>query len=178
MIIQIVAVGKVQADMLRDLPPRIMESYGSLVENCQVTKMLSMPSSTYDLERKQYLADAVLKYVRDKTSPSEQEKVLGITKEDLYALGLNFVFGQAQCPGTVAIMSLCRLDPTFYGQKTDRELLLERGTKETVHELGHTFGLGHCTNPECVMSFSNSILDVDRKNSTFCETCRGRLGLR
>lgn len=136
-----------------------------------------MPSFGYDSERKQHRADAVLRYVHDQASAPEQEKILAITNEDLYAPDLNFVFGQAQCPGAVAVMSLCRLYPTFYGQKTDRKLLLERAAKEAVHELGHTLGLRHCTNPECVMSFSNSIIDVDRKKQTFCETCRGRLGI-
>ncbi|MEA1905119.1 MAG: archaemetzincin family Zn-dependent metalloprotease [Candidatus Hadarchaeota archaeon] len=177
MIIQVVAVGRVQADVLRALSSSIIEAYKPLVKDCQVIKTLKIPSFAYDTERKQHRADAVLKHVHDQTPAHGQEKIFVITNEDLYAPGLNFVFGQAQCPGAVAVMSLCRLYPTFYGQKTDRELLLERATKEAVHELGHTLGLRHCTNPECVMSFSNSIIDVDRKKQTFCETCRGRLGL-
>jgi archaemetzincin len=177
LIIQIVAVGRVQADVLRVLSSRIIEAYKPLVKDYQVIKTLKMPSSAYDPGRKQHRADAVLKHVRNQTPAPGQEKILVITNEDLYAPGLNFVFGQAQCPGSVAIMSLCRLYPIFYGQKNDRELLLKRATKEAVHELGHTLGLRHCTNPECVMSFSNSIIDVDRKKRTFCETCRGRLGL-
>jgi hypothetical protein len=28
--------------------------------------------------------------------------------------------------------------------------------KEAMHELGHTFGLGHCADPACVMWFSNN----------------------
>jgi len=28
-----------------------------------------------------------------------------------------------------------------------------------IGELGHTFGLGHCENPRCVMFFSNSLMD-------------------
>jgi predicted Zn-dependent protease len=30
-------------------------------------------------------------------------------------------------------------------------LFAERALKEAVHELGYTFGLGHCGNPRCVM---------------------------
>ena len=131
-----------------------------MVENCQVTKMLSMPSSTYDLERKQYLADAVLKYVRDKTSPSEQEKVLGITKEDLYALGLNFVFGEASPSSGKAVIGLRRLREEFYGRPKNRELFRERALKEAIHEIGHLIGLRHCDNPKCVMFFSNTLKGV------------------
>jgi len=38
--------------------------------------------------------------------------------------------------------------------------------------LGIIYGLGHCRNPGCVMFFSNSILDTDRKSSFFCESCQ------
>jgi archaemetzincin len=47
--------------------------------------------------------------------------------------------------------------------------------KETLHELGHILGLEHCPNPRCVMSFSNSIYDVDRKEARFCEMCKKKL---
>jgi len=46
---------------------------------------------------------------------------------------------------------------------------------EAVHELGHAFGLQHCGNPECVMFFSNSIMDTDRKGWHLCQQCRARL---
>jgi hypothetical protein len=38
-------------------------------------------------------------------------------------------------------------------------------------------GLGHCPDPLCVMSFSNTIRDVDRKNARLCPRCKSRLAL-
>ncbi len=49
---------------------------------------------------------------------------------------------------------------------------LERVVKEAIHELGHTYGLGHCRDARCIMYFSNSLLDTDRKGAAFCVNCR------
>jgi archaemetzincin len=52
---------------------------------------------------------------------------------------------------------------------------LNRVVKEAVHELGHTWGLGHCDSPTCVMHHSESVEDADAKNEGFCRTCGGRI---
>ena len=56
----------------------------------------------------------------------------------------------------------------------DKEMLLKQ-VKEAVHELGHTRGLGHCADPRCVMAFSNSLADTDRKGKEFCARCTYKL---
>ena len=47
-------------------------------------------------------------------------------------------------------------------------------------EMGHTFGLAHCDDPNCVMWFSNNLAETDRKGTRFCrrhqkELARSRL---
>ncbi|MBI5187681.1 MAG: archaemetzincin family Zn-dependent metalloprotease [Nitrospirae bacterium] len=104
------------------------------------------------------------------------EKVLGIVDHDLYVPQLNFVFGEAG--RKMAVISLTRLRQEFYGLSEDRGLFHKRTLTEAVHELGHTYGLGHCRNPRCVMFFSNSLMDTDRKGPEFCLGCGGRLSRR
>ncbi|MBN2100195.1 MAG: hypothetical protein JW753_11430 [Dehalococcoidia bacterium] len=47
-------------------------------------------------------------------------------------------------------------------------LFLQRAVKETVHELGHACGLGHCRKPGCIMFSSNTLHDTDFKGPAFC----------
>jgi archaemetzincin len=54
-------------------------------------------------------------------------------------------------------------------------MLVRRAVTEAVHELGHVWGLGHCTRRDCVMWFSNTLAETDRKGSTFCERCARQL---
>ena len=99
------------------------------------------------------------------------DRVLGVMDADIFASELNFVFGEAACPGKAALISEWQLKPEFYEAPPDMELFAQRSLKEAVHELGHTLGLRHCSRSSCVMYFSNSILDTDRKQSLFCDEC-------
>jgi len=101
------------------------------------------------------------------------EKILGIVDHDLFIPELNFVFGEAS--QKAAVISLTRLRQTFYQLPEDRTLFHQRVLTEAIHELGHTYGLGHCKNSRCVMFFSNSLMDTDRKGSEFCPPCQSKL---
>ena len=128
----------------------------------------------YDPKRKQYLASLLLSTLRNfKMKPGD--RCLGIVDVDLYAPGLNFVFGEADISSGVAIISLYRLRQERYGLPQDEGLFQDRASKEAVHELGHTYQLSHCDDIKCVMHFSNSLADTDIKETTFCQKCQQRL---
>jgi len=129
-------------------------------------------TQAYNPERKQYLSSKLLAALG---KAKRGERVVGIADVDLYVPRLNFVFGEADIGSGTAIVSLCRLRPEYYGLAPDEALFLERATKEIVHELGHTFGLGHCSNNKCVMHFSNSLADTDVKEAHFCNKCRPKI---
>jgi archaemetzincin len=101
---------------------------------------------------------------------------LGITSVDLFVPEFNFVFGEASTTLRGAVFSIARLDLRTYGEAENTALLIRRATTEAVHELGHVFGLHHCKQLNCVMWFSNTLSETDRKGSTFCYRCSAQLG--
>jgi len=125
-----------------------------------------LPMAAYVPERGQYRAEALLGLATDHRG----RYVLALTHGDLFAPGLNFVFGMAEAPGRACVVSAARL---LSG--ADEPLLRARLVKEAVHELGHTLGLDHCADPRCVMHFSNCLADTDRKGDAYCSRCVGRL---
>ena len=130
----------------------------------------------YSSERKQYHSTEILRQLLPFAVDKEQH-ILGIVDEDIYIPILTFVFGEAQLKGRCALMSGHRLHQEFYGLPGDESLYLHRCEKEAVHELGHTLGLKHCENFECVMRYSNSIADIDIKRNVFCPLCSEALNI-
>ncbi len=110
--------------------------------------------------------------------PDPTAKVLGIVPVDLFIPVLTFVFGQAQLDGPGAVVSTYRLGTEFYGLPADEGMLVERVIKECVHELGHTFGLVHCEDYDCVMHSSTAVDEVDLKRSELCGQCASQLEAR
>ena len=129
----------------------------------------------YNPSRNQYYSTTLLYKLQAFAKNVKADKFLAVVDVDLYVPNLNFVFGEAQCPGRFAIISVYRLKQEFYGLTSDKALFISRVKKEAVHELGHTLGLLHCRKPTCVMFFSNSILDTDRKQDVFCPECNKKV---
>jgi len=132
---------------------------------------LEIPQEAYNSRRGQYLSSYILSKMRSSLNLGPGVKALLIADVDLYAEGLNFVFGEAEINGSLAIISITRLRESFYGLPENKEIFRTRAIKEAIHELGHVFGLRHCSSPGCVMNFSNSLADTDRKGANFCPSC-------
>ncbi len=134
---------------------------------------IPLPQSAYDASRKQYAGEPFLQRLFSLERASG-EILLGITREDLYASGMNFIFGLAS-PAGVCVIALKRLDDRFYGLPENHTRYFRRILTEAVHEIGHVLGLPHCENPRCVMHFSNSLADTDAKGYRFCPVCEKRV---
>lgn len=168
--ILIVPVGNVEKAQIEPLRESLE---GVFAQEVRIGSRIGLPKEGLHRDRWQYLASSILSML---PTPKLCDRVLGVVDIDIFAPELNFVFGQADILGRKALVSLKRLRQEFYGLPEDERLFNERALKEAVHELGHTYGLGHCLDRTCVMHFSNSLPDTDFKGWRFCPVCRRKLG--
>jgi len=165
--IALAALGAVDEDVLSAVEEAIPRIFG-----VDVRRLAPLPDPAYafDPQRNQYSSTLVLRDLLGRV-PADALRLIAVTERDLFIPMLNFIFGQAQVPGTVAVISAARLRQEFYALRPDAALLRSRGVKEAAHELGHTFGLVHCSDPQCPMSLSANVRQVDAKGAALCGTC-------
>ena len=128
-------------------------------------------SEFYDPARRQYDGNRLIHEI-DARFGSDTDKTIGLFNVDLYIPILTYIFGQAYLGGRSGIASIYRLSNELYGIKADEKLFIDRIRKEVIHELGHTFGLIHCRNSDCVMRSSTYVEDIDQKGAEFCGQCK------
>ncbi len=128
------------------------------------------PDDAYDAGRRQYSSTRILRWLVER-KPEGAGKVIALTDVDLFIPILTFVFGEAQLGGDAALVSTARLATNGASWNG---LLPSRVAKECVHELGHTFGLLHCSDPRCVMARSVTTANVDQKHLSLCRSCWNR----
>ncbi|MBI5585859.1 MAG: hypothetical protein HY892_18770, partial [Deltaproteobacteria bacterium] len=148
--ISIIPVGPIDPTVLNNLQadlPLILQ------KPIRLEAGLDEPAYAYHPGRRQFRSTAILQDLLERPELRHYERILGLVDHDLFVPELNFVFGEAS--SRAAVMALPRLRETFYGRPGDSGLFRRRVLTEAVHELGHTFGLGHCRRPACVMFFSN-----------------------
>jgi archaemetzincin len=165
--------GEIKNNLLEAVRVAVAQQFGGVVI---LGAEQPVPAQSYSRERGQYRSTGFLKQLAAHAHDDRRTR-LGVTAVDLFVPELNFVFGEASSTERAAVFSVARLDPRFYGGPEDEAVLVRRAIVEAVHELGHVFGLGHCTRHKCVMWFSNTLSETDRKGSEFCLSCAQELGL-
>jgi archaemetzincin len=98
-------------------------------------------------------------------------KIIGVLDVDIFVPILNHVFGEARQGGRCALVSVYRLKRNSDGSTPPLSLILERGAKVAMHELGHLFDLHHCMDRKCLMHFSGGLEDLDEAPLYFCRYC-------
>jgi archaemetzincin len=165
----LVALGPIDPEILRHLRTAIHKMLGLPVRVLRPKNPL--PPHTYHVVRDQYHSTQLLEYLlAEDKSPAF--RILGVTAVDLYIPIFTFVFGEAQLDGKAAIISLARPRGDIDGVMPPRPIYLRRLIQLSLHELGHTFGLGHCRQDACLMGFSANLEKLDRKKLALCEYCQ------
>lgn len=145
------------ADALKEVYPSVSMQKESLV----------LPKEYYNKERNRFSGTGLLK---DLTRLRKRNVVLGLTDEVIFKaneLSPTYgIFGVSPVGAYVAVISSTR--PS--GKQHSNDHLV----KLMMHELGHSFGLNHCSNQHCFM------VDAEHGNkfsqtTSFCNECKAFL---
>jgi archaemetzincin len=163
----IVPIGEFDADVLQAVEAMIGKAFDL---PCRTEALIDTIGFAWNPERKQFHSTAILARLTENV-PDDTLKILALTREDLFIPILTHVYGEAQLGGTSCIVSTYRL-ASGISPTVQRDRYLDRITKESAHELGHTFDLRHCKDHQCLMHYCRGIGDVDGKTDQFCRYCQ------
>ncbi len=156
------------------------------VSICFGIKAILLPTETDSLVNRKYkrtrqdgntqiLAGYVLDSLVLNKFPKDGLACMAFTQKDLYPKPeWNFVFGLAYYSRGCAVSSIYRLEKKPFTNK-NFTLFLKRLINVTTHEIGHMFGIQHCTNALCTMNGSNSLRETDLQPNRFCSECQKKL---
>jgi len=165
-VICVAPIGTVRADVVERVVRWLREALGLPVI---IGRIPIDPEDAFLANRGQYDARRLLLELNEH-SASAAVRLVGITESDLCNVILDFVFGEAQLDGNVAICSAYRLSEK--GEAEGREeATARRLMKVVLHELGHVFGLSHCEDEDCAMHEAKSLADIDRRSTRYCSSC-------
>jgi len=107
--------------------------------------------------------------------PNDAYSMTALINRDLYAFGnQRYAFGYGLHRDRMAVMSFARFDPVFVGQGRPDSWVRDIERRSLVvlaHEVGHTFGMRHCTYYECVMNGMSHPKEVDATPLHLCPVC-------
>lgn len=166
--IKLISFGYFDTNFLKKIEQNIRSEYSSDIKIVDGRMDLTR---FYDTERRQYNGNLLINEIENNFA-SDKYKTIGLFNIDLFIPIFTYIFGQAFLNGRSGIVSIYRLSNEKYGIKEDPKLLIDRFSKEIIHELGHTFGLIHCLSPDCVMRSGTYVEDIDQKGIKLCDNCR------
>lgn len=139
---------RIHAEAFFGVPARVLEA-------------IPLPDDAFASDRDQYNASTIIEHLIGRLPP-DALSYMGITEKDLYAPGLNFVFGQGSLQERCGVYSLTRYETP------DAPLFLRRSLKLLSHEAGHILSLHHCVTWTCVMQGSNTLAECDVQPMHLC----------
>ena len=135
----------------------------------------SLPDTLFYKPRNRYRAEKIIHWLQMQM-PDSARTIVGITsmdvsttKGEIYDYG---VMGLGYKPGRACVVSTFRPAKTAKGKNHLQQRLL----KLVIHEMGHNFGLPHCSNEECFMVDAEGQMKLD-KERYLCTNCKNHLKL-
>lgn len=169
--IVVVPLGEVDFGLVNRLANQIGPVFNRSVD---IIKGMKMPKEAHNIIRNQFYATVIIAKL-ERIKSNSREKVIAVCEESIYLPDENYVIGYADAVSGTGVVSLLQLRTEFYGLPENDSWIYPRLFKETVHRLGHSFGLAECRNPKCVNYYSQMMLDIDHKNDKFCDICKRNL---
>ncbi len=167
LIIQIYCYGNAVKSKATWMKQELEKSYSSVE---LVDRPLTLPNVCFNKERNRYDGSGLL---RDLSRLKKETAVLGVTDKVIFKaneLSPTYgIFGLSPVGAHVAIISTT--------MPSGKKLADDHLVKLMLHELGHAFGLKHCSNEHCFM------VDAEHGNKfartpSFCNSCRHYLNTK
>jgi len=137
------------------------------VRDVELLPLELMPKAAYTAERKQYDTDALLEWLKPRL-PADGLVLLGVTAEDIYHSGVDFIYGVGSRSGRVGFCSINRYDAAG-------PMYVRRTLTLISHELCHAFTMPHCIFYACQMNGTATLAEQDRTPVHLCPVCHAKL---
>jgi len=143
---------------------QVVSTYGV---TCMVINGHDLPERFSVKKMNRIVADSIVSHM-DKMNDGKSIYV-GLLDDDICtrARGYQYwgIFGYSYKSGCVI--------SSYRMKDSDSKLTLIRLMKVTIHEIGHSFGLGHCLTPSCIMNDAEKkISTVDKEEMSICPKCK------
>lgn len=166
-------LGQFPKDILKEVQAGIDSMYD--IEST-ILQSIDLPKQAYYPPRSRYRADSLIRHLK-RIKSKEFDKILGVTTSDISTTKGGYkdfgIMGLGFLPGKSCVGSIYRVQRGAISRKH----LISRFRKVTIHELGHNFGLKHCTyDPKCLMqSAKGKATTIDKADEILCKNCRRQI---
>ena len=148
-----VAIGDEAESLIEGLAAGMRQRFSMTVN---VLPHLSFDRTTFDRNRNQFVADELLRAVRERYGSIVQQpnSVIAVTSYDMYMREQNwaFTFSLRDQGDHSAVVSYARMDPAFFGNARDEKLLQSRLRKMVTKNIGVLcYGLPLSGDPRSVL---------------------------
>ena len=134
----------------------------------------ALPRAAFYAKRRRYRAEKLLDFLEARR-PRDGKRILGLTGVDISTTKPPHedwgILGLATLDGGACVLSSFRCKR---GAKNAEHARIRLG-KTAVHEIGHTFGLPHCTTYGCLMEDAQGKVATTDREYDLCPRCRQRL---